>query len=162
MTTPPLPNDDSTLAARAGQLTESVERLTGAVAALRVAQRRMQLALAGVVAALALLLVLSVVVAWVAVTAQNASQEAADATSQAARNREAARVTCEAANQGRAAQVQLWSYVLELSTEDRTPTPAEQRRIAAFRAYVGQVFAQRDCANPTTPPTPVPLPTPTR
>jgi hypothetical protein len=70
-------------------------------------------------------------------------------------NRSNAVITCEVANQTRASQVQLWTYVISLNGKPRTSVEVEKLR--KFEIYLGEVFAPRDCANPTKvnpPPTP--------
>jgi hypothetical protein len=52
--------------------------------------------------------------------------------------------SCVAANEGRAAQVQLWDYILALPPA-APPTPAQERQREQFRVYIGQTFAQRPC-----------------
>lgn len=65
-------------------------------------------------------------------------------------------LTCEVSNQTRAAQVQLWTYILTLS--DQKPTPEQAEKVRKFKIYLTQVFAPRDCSDlskvnpPPTPP----------
>jgi hypothetical protein len=53
---------------------------------------------------------------------------------------------CENANESRAAARSLWGYVLDASAASNPdPTPAQKRRIADFRTYVNDVYADHDC-----------------
>jgi hypothetical protein len=58
---------------------------------------------------------------------------------------------CLSGNAARAQQVSLWDYILSLSQP--SASPAEQHRVAAFRAHLQQFFAPRDCThiNPGSP-----------
>jgi hypothetical protein len=86
----------------------------------------------------------------------NASLQAKSATSQAARNAENAKITCVTGNESRALQTQLWTYVLDLSSESPDLTALQKKRIAAFRGYIAIVYAPRDCNTSPTPLTPTP------
>lgn len=92
--------------------------------------------------------------------------QAQTALSTAQENRDNAKLTCEVANQTRQAQVQLWEYVLTLSDTNAQNLTAEQKmrrtaQIVAFRAYLAQVFAVRNCEDPkASPPPPPTLPSP--
>lgn len=120
--------------------------------------RRLRLILLITVASLLLDLVLSIAVWRVAIEARSASRRAT--------------TLCEASNDARALQVQLWDYVLSVSTRNPPAvprTPDEQRRadeqIAQFRTYLHTVFAPRDCSHETlgkTTPTTTFVPTPVR
>jgi hypothetical protein len=57
-------------------------------------------------------------------------------------NRRALFAACDAGNQGRAAQIQLWDYVL---SQTKPTTPGDRARIEGFRAYVHKAFAPRNC-----------------
>lgn len=101
--------------------------------------------------------VFSIAMGVVAVTA---SLQAKEATSQSKRNAENAKISCEVGNEGRELQNQLWTYVLDLSSENPNLTAHEKKQIAMFRGYIARVYAPRDCDNsPTIPPGTV---TPTR
>lgn len=54
---------------------------------------------------------------------------------------------CQLANVTRAQDITLWNHVLDAPARPRPGETAAQqaRQIAAFRAYVHQVFAPRDC-----------------
>lgn len=58
-------------------------------------------------------------------------------------------VNCENANESRAANLSLWNFVLDLSAANREeePSPAEQKRLDDFRAWVTALFAARDCSD---------------
>lgn len=147
------------LSTLAGTLAGNVERLRRSVDALAASQRRVKAAVVGIIVALVLVVALGVVVAVVAVQASNASQQAKDATSLAQRNEESAKVTCEVGNESRKLAKQLWTYVLDLSSENPDLTAQQKKQIAAFRGYINTVYAPRDCSKPGGP---VATPTPTR
>lgn len=52
--------------------------------------------------------------------------------------------TCQASNEARAGQVQLWHYLLDL-TSASPRTPEQQRQVGEVRAYVDHLFAPRRC-----------------
>lgn len=151
---------DFDLARQAAQLSVQVEGLSQSVSALARKQRQDRTLLKAVVAALALNVVALVLIGVVAVRANSAAERADSAYAIAEANKEAARLSCEAANQGRVNQIQLWTYVLDLSAQaNPAPTREQALRIAQFRSYIQKVFAPRDCAQPVTPTSPVPTPT---
>lgn len=89
--------------------------------------------------------ILSLGMGYVAITATRAD-------SQAHTNSTNAKITCEVGNQARAAQINLWEYILNLSANSpQTPPPtaaqkhAQEELIRKFRIYLLQVFAPRDC-----------------
>ncbi|GAB3952591.1 hypothetical protein GCM10029976_091100 [Kribbella albertanoniae] len=152
---------DPDLARQATDLTAGVDRLSQAVSALAVSQRRVKAAVVGIVVVLALVVALSIVVVFVAADTREATRRAEEANSLAARNAQAAKVTCESGNEARRVTRQMWTYVLDLTIRSTANLTAEQRRQAAtFRAYLATVYADRDCDSPN--PTPLPSPTPTR
>jgi hypothetical protein len=55
---------------------------------------------------------------------------------------------CQATNASRTQQIQLWDYLLALPPAPGAAkrTAAQDRQIAAFRIYIGKVFAVRDCS----------------
>lgn len=74
--------------------------------------------------------------------------------STAAGNAKTAIVTnCKAGNQARADQIKLWNFIFTISDgndsqrADLTPEQQKAREVqlAAFRAFIGKTFAQRDC-----------------
>ena len=65
-----------------------------------------------------------------------------------ASNQQLAVTTCVSGNTARAEETQLWGYVLSPSVT-QPQTVAQQKRVTAFRAYVGKVFAPRDCKDPS-------------
>lgn len=73
-----------------------------------------------------------------------------EANSKANRIQEYQVASCDSANDSRAAQRQLWAYVLDLSskTDPSEPkmTAAEKKRLAQFRVYVNTTFAAKDCS----------------
>jgi hypothetical protein len=144
--------NETDLVAAAERLDTSMNELAGEVKRLRqygVHNRHM-------IWGLIVSIVLSLVMGGVAI---NASQQAKQATSQAARNAENAKITCEAGNESRSLGRQLWTYVLDLSSENPTLTAQQKKQIALFRGYVATVYAPRDCNAAS--PTPL-IPTPTR
>lgn len=152
---------DPDLSTQAAKLSVQVEGLSQSVTALAHKQRWDRRLLVWVMSALAVSLVALVLVAVVAVRANTAAQNADAARTLAESNKQAAALTCEANNQSRAAQVELWTYVLSIVAEaNPAPTREEALRLAQFRTYVQKTFAPRDCTKPVTP-TPPPIPTPT-
>jgi hypothetical protein len=150
------------LAQQADELARSVRQLNDSVVALRDSQRRVKQAVAWTIAGLVGVLLLSLIVAGVAVQANAASERASDAAGLANQNRQAAKVTCEAGNDARDAQVRLWTYVLDLSDDNPNLTAAQRKRIEDFRVYINTVFAHRDCSDPQNPTVLPPTTTPTR
>lgn len=151
---------DPELSKQAAQLAVQVEGLSQSVSALARKQRQDRGVLWAVVAGLCLHLAALVLIGVVAVRANEAAKRADSAYAVAEANKEAARLTCEANNQSRATQVQLWTYVLDLSAQaNPVPTREQALRIAQFRTYIQRVFAPRDCSKPITPTSPVPTPT---
>jgi hypothetical protein len=59
-----------------------------------------------------------------------------------------ARATCLAGNEARAGQIQLWHYVLDLPPS-MPRTPEQQAQVDAVRAYIDHLFAPRVCGPPT-------------
>jgi hypothetical protein len=97
--------------------------------------RRMIYALA---ASLALDVMLTVALLLVGIRATNAGNRADQVHAQQIG-------TCQSSNDARAAQVQLWDYILSLPSP-RPRTNEQQRQLDQFRAYVNTVFAPRDCS----------------
>jgi hypothetical protein len=82
-------------------------------------------------------LLLTVVIAFVAVQAGNASDKATRAHDQQV-------ATCQTTNEARANNKKLWDYLLDLPPA--TPrTSVQDEQLDSFRAYVGRTFAPRDC-----------------
>lgn len=158
MTQPPTGDP---LADEAAELSRQVGNLGDAVVALRKSQRRTKTTVRLLAVVLALVVLLGVGLALVAVDARQASTRAEHATSVANHNADTLRLTCEIGNESRATQRQLWTYVLDVSTQGQTLNPAQRRQVMQFRAYVARTFAPRDCdsATPTVLP---PTSTPTR
>ena len=59
-------------------------------------------------------------------------------------NKAAVVQNCETANDSRAAQRQLWGYVLSL-TPQQPRTPEQQDRVNEFAKFVDETFKARDC-----------------
>jgi len=152
------------LISQANLLSQNVEELAGAVDRLAVSQRRIKHLVAGIIAVLALVVILSVAVVFVSADAQQASKRAERANSLAEQNIKAAKVTCESGNEARRVSRQLWNYVLDLSTSNPSqPLTAEQlRQVRTFRAYLATVYADRDCDSASPTPLPSSTPTPSR
>lgn len=145
----------------AERLEGSMRELTSEMCSLRRYGKRNRHMIWGLVVSLALDLVLSIALGFVAVQATSASHEATEATSASSQNRQNALVTCESSNEARRVSRQMWTYVLDVMTENNPNPTAEQiRQVRTFRAYLATVYADRDCSNVTAP-TPV-QPTPTR
>lgn len=151
---------DPDLAAQADALARGVAQLSTSVDRLAESQRRVKQLVAGIIAVLALVIVLGVVVVFVAADARQASRRAGEANSLAERNAQAAKVTCESGNEARRVSRQLWDYVLDLSTQSGNLTAEQHRRVRTFRAYLATVYADRDCDSSS--PTPLPSTTPSR
>ncbi len=115
------------------------DRIAGSadIEALVRASRRNLILLRILAASVALDLVLSVVVGGLAWEAHLA---AAQTTSIEAR----AKAACLSGNESRAAQVQLWHYVLDLSSAGGQ-SPQQQEEAEQLRAYVDKTFAPRHC-----------------
>lgn len=145
---------DPDLSAQATFLAQGVEQLAESVDRLAESQRRIKQLVAGIIAALVLVVALGVLVAFVAADARQASQRAEEANSLAEKNAQAQKVTCESGNEARRVSRQLWTYVLDLSSKSPDRTAEQLRQIRTFRAYLATVYADRDCSSPT--PTPVP------
>lgn len=147
------PPDDNAAIAAADRLQQSVEGLRTDIGGLTTYGRRNRRLIRWLTVSLIVEALLMVAVAVLAVQARQA-------TSAAARNEQTQQATCRAGNESRAANRNLWSYVLDLSAATNPhPTPAQQEAAAKFRVFVGQVFAARDCAHldrhvtvPTVPP----------
>lgn len=124
----------------AARLQESMGSLQGEIRTLRVYGKRNRRYIWALTISIALDLVLSVVIAFVAVQSSNAN-------TLANQNAQVQKSTCEAGNQARAVTVQLWTYVLEVSAQNpENQTPAKKQQIEKFRAYMTSAYAQRDCS----------------
>jgi len=146
------------LAEEAEKLAVAVDKLNvdmseQVVAMVKIVKRDRRL-IRGLAISVALDILLSIGIAFIAVTATSAKSQAEEA-------QDNARVSCLAANETRLAQIQLWDYVLSLASPG-SQTPAQKAQIEQFRIYVAQVFAQRDCDNlASIPPLPI-VTTPSR
>jgi hypothetical protein len=149
------------LSTQADELSANVNTLNASVVELTRYGRRNRFLIRWNIAGLALQLILLIAVALIAIQSSNASEDAKEATSASAQNRQNARATCESGNEARALQVQLWNYVLDLSSNRPNMTVGQRQQIAQFRLYLARTFAPRDCSNPTPTVMP-PTSTPTR
>lgn len=137
----------------AERLEGSMNELAGEVNALRTYGEHNRHMIWGLIAAI----LIALASAGFAVAA---SVQAKDATSQARQNTVNAKITCEAGNESRRLAKQLWTYVLDLSSQNPNLTAYQKKQIALFRGYIETVYAPRDCnSSPTIPPGTV---TPTR
>lgn len=132
------PDREATLAA-AARLEQAMGNLTDQIHALRTYSQRSRRLIWGLVVSLLLDVLLSVAVAVIAVQAN-------EATSTANQNRQTQIATCEAGNQSRALQLQLWTYVLDLSAQSPRDYPGKDQQLAQFRDYIARTFAPRDCS----------------
>lgn len=139
--THPEPDPRDTLRAAAA-LEGSMAGLRGEMAALRQRGKRNRNWIVGLAVSLTLDIILSVVVAVVAV-------QASQANDLAHQNRQSQVATCDAGNQARAVSVSLWNYVLDLSSKDpENQSPQRKQQIEQFRSYMQGAYAQRDCTQP--------------
>lgn len=123
----------------AERLEESMTSLTVEMRHLREYGRRNRHYIWGLTISIVLDIALSIVVAFVAVQASNAS-------SLANQNRQSQITTCEAGNQARAVTVQLWTYVLDLSAQQpENQSPDKRAKVEQFRTYMRNSYAPRDC-----------------
>jgi len=53
------------------------------------------------------------------------------------------RALCESGNTARAQQIELWQYIIGLSSPPKTPQ--QKQNVALFEAYLKTVFKPRDC-----------------
>lgn len=135
MTEPADRRGDPVTTARA--LTKSLDALSARLEALTsygLHNRRM---IRGLVVSLALDVVLTVVVTYVAFQAQHASDNATRARAQQV-------TACQSGNAARAVQIQLWDYILALPPT-HTLTAAEIKQRADLKTYLHKVFVPRDC-----------------
>ena len=133
------------LVREADRLAAAIEKLNADLAEAVVAlgkivqrdRRRVRILIASVIFDL----VLSVAVGFFAVTAVSAKGQSEE-------NRNTSRIACQAGNDARAGQIQLWDYVLSVSS-NKGQTAEEKARAEAFRSYVKNLFKPRDC-DPTS------------
>lgn len=135
MTDDALPNDP---VATAQALTSSLDALSGELEAANRFGRRNRRMIWWLAVSLLLDVVLTVVVAVVAVEVNHASDKAAQVHSQQV-------ATCLSTNEGRKLNVQLWDYVLSIPPS-RPRTEEQDKRIADFRVFLHKTFAPRDCS----------------
>lgn len=159
MSETPVPEDLATVATR---LTETATAWRHEASELRKALneqgnygKRNRRAIYGLVISLMLDVILSVVVAVLAV-------KTADANSAARVNHQSQVAGCKATNTSRADNELLWDFFLQLSVPDESKLPAaEKAKLHALQAKIVQTYAQRDCDNlgPNGAPTITPSPT---
>jgi predicted membrane protein len=70
---------------------------------------------------------------------------------QSTENHDAQVRNCENANDTRAAQRELWEFILDVSASnpDEPPTPEERDMMDAIRDWIEELFAPRDCTDLT-------------
>jgi len=152
----------------ADRLHGSVDGLREEIANLRVFGKRNRHLIWGLAVSLVLDVCLSGAVTILAVKSAQAADRASETTSLATRNRDQQIVTCRAGNEARAAQVQLWTYVLDLVAQGPRPQqldPQQAQRLQQLRGYLSTGFTARDCdasgPPPVSPPASLPV-SPTR
>jgi hypothetical protein len=123
-------------------LRDSVESLADEVRGLAAAGRRSRVLIVVVFVLIAAVIAAGAVAGF-------AIEQAASARADASAVHTSNLVACRAGNQSRAQQIALWDHVAAISTPPPHSTQAQiqknKRVIAAFLAYVGRVFAPRDC-----------------
>ena len=126
-------------------VSKEIQRLT----AFGVRNRRM---IWGLIISITLDLILTAFVAVTAIQAHDANTSASAAKAVAVVAAAGSRNLCESSNIARAQQVDLWDYVLGLSS-GKPQTAQEKKNVAAFRHHLSVIFAPRDCShvNPGTP-----------
>lgn len=115
------------------------KRIAGSsdISTLVKASRRNRLLIRILGVSVALDLILSAGVGYLAWQAQHLATQANSLE-------ERAKATCVAGNEARAGQIELWHYVLDLPPT--TPRTAEQQAQAdSFRSYINRLFAPRQC-----------------
>lgn len=118
-------------------LAKEVEGLEGRLTAKELLYKRTQ-RLTRLSLILVAVAVLGLVVALVAVVRIN---------NVATQNMVNAKIACENANDQRAANLRLWTLVVQTSSQDprRERTPADVQRTQAFQGYIEKLYAPRDC-----------------
>ncbi len=119
-------------------LAEQVGALNAQVEAQESYGRRNRRMIWWLVVSLLFDVVLTAVIATVAVQANRTSDRATQIHSQQVS-------TCLAGNEARAKNVQLWEFVFKL-TSTTEQTPEQKARVVKFRAYLYDTFAPRDCS----------------
>ena len=74
---------------------------------------------------------------------------AAQAAHRAVTSRASVVQLCQAGNESRAQQIVLWTHLIAVSTPPPRETAVQEQQrhatVTAFLAYIGRVFAPRDC-----------------
>jgi hypothetical protein len=151
-------NPDDEAIQAAVRLEGAVTGLRDEIVVLRTFGSRNRHLIWGLAISLVLDVALSIAVAFVAVSAR-------EATSLANQNRQTQLATCRAGNETRAANIQLWTYVLDLAAVNRPVPPTAQQieSLRQFKSYLSTVYAPRDCDTPgSVSPLPAPPSVPTR
>lgn len=153
---------DAVPATDAATLTASVNGLAAAFKDLHKRSRHNLFLIRMLTVSVVLDVVLSVGLGLVAFNAHDASVKASNATSVASQTRQSQFAVCTAGNAARAGQIELWHYVLTLiDVGNSVQTPAQQAYLMAFREYIDDLFASRDCNHlDITKPSPKPPPLP--
>lgn len=146
--TDPLDQDVVTAARR---LETSVDNLRSEITTLRTYSQRSRRLIVGLAISIVLDVLLSAAVGFLAIQAVSTSNKANEANSLASRNAQNQFITCQAGNESRAAQVQLWTYVLDLAARNPNQTPAQAEQVKQLRAYLATSLAPRDCTSPAVP-----------
>lgn len=126
------------LASSMDGLAEQVGTLNAQVEAQESYGRRNRRMIWWLVVSLLFDVVLTAVIATVAVQANRASDQAAQVKSQQVS-------TCLASNEARANNKKLWDYVLA-ATPTKPRTEEQNEQVRDFRAFVDKTFAPRDCS----------------
>lgn len=127
----------------AGDIVERSDALDERIAsssdidALVKASHRNWLLIRILIAAVGIELLLGIGVVYLAYQASRTATQANSLEAQA-------RTTCLAANEARVGQLQLWHYVLDM-TSSVPRTPEQEQQAARFRVYVDRLFAPRHC-----------------
>jgi len=117
------------------------ERLDAAVAR----ERRTRRIAWGLVVSVTLDVLLTVILALIAVQAHNASNSASAASMRAAHASASNLALCRASNVSREQQVQLWVHFYDLAAH-KGLTPAQKKADKQLIAYIESVFRPRNCA----------------
>jgi hypothetical protein len=126
--------------AAAGKLSGSLDAMSGELRRLNDYGRRSRHMILALSVSLALDLALTVIVAFFAVQAHNASNSATAAEGQARHAFVSSTALCQASNTARAQQLRLWDFLLNKSAKPESPL------LKQFAALIDRDFAARDCA----------------
>jgi hypothetical protein len=136
---------DQDVVVAAHRLEISVNKLRDEINNLRVYGQRSRRLIIGLAVSIVLDVLLSAAVGLLAIQAVSTSNRANEANSLASRNAQNQLITCQAGNESRAAQVQLWNYVLDLAARNPNQSPDQVERLKQFRAYLTTALGPRDC-----------------